>query len=63
MKLINTKIKDGPKIVKSIISKMIGFLKKHIKINCFKRKFPFDIISFKKMFKGLHLTKKPQLRL
>ena len=68
MKLINTKIKDGPKIVKSIIFKDDrGFLKETYKDKLFKkRKFPFDIMSFSKknVLRGLHLqTKNPQAKI
>ena len=53
MKLINTKIKDGPKIIKTIIYKdKRGFLKETFNNRLFKNKtFPFDIMSYsKKMF-------------
>ena len=65
MKLINTKIKDGPKIIKTIIYKdKRGFLKETFNNRLFRSKiFPFDIMSFSKknVLRGLHLQlKKPQ---
>ena len=67
MKLLNTKIKDGPKIIKSIIFKdERGFLKETYKDKLFKKKFPFDIMSFSKknVLRGLHLqTNKPQAKI
>ena len=59
MKLINTKIKDGPKIIKTIIYKdKRGFLKETFNNRLFKNKtFPFDIMSYsKKCFKRVTFT-------
>ena len=68
MKLINTKIKDGPKIIKTIIYKdKRGFLKETFNNRLFKNKtFPFDIMSYSKknVLRGLHLQlKKPQSKI
>ena len=68
MKLINTKIKDGPKIIKSTIYKdKRGFLKETYKNILFKKKvFPFDVMSFSKknVLRGLHLQiKNPQAKI
>ena len=65
MKLIKSKIKDGPKIIKSIIYKdNRGFLKETFKNSLLNKKnFPFDIMSFSKknVLRGLHLQlKRPQ---
>ncbi len=58
MKLLNTKIKDGPKLIKSkVFSDKRGFLRETFKKNLFKKKdFPFDIMSFSKknVLRGLH---------
>ena len=53
MELINTKIKNGPKIIKSIIYKdKRGFLRETFRNRLFKNKnYPFDLMSFsKKMY-------------
>ena len=68
MKLINTKIKDGPKIIKSIkYSDKRGFLKETFKKTLLKGKdFPFDIMSFSKrdVLRGLHIQlKKSQAKI
>ena len=68
MKLINTKIKDGPKIIKTIIYKdKRGFLKETFNNRLFKNKiFPFDIMSYSKknVLRGLHMQlKKPQSKI
>ncbi len=68
MKLINTKIKDGPKIIKSkIYNDKRGFLKETFKKSLFKNKdFIFDVMSFSKknVLRGLHLqVKKPQAKI
>ena len=68
MKLINTKIKDGPKIIKTIIYKdKRGFLKETFNNRLFKNKtFTFDIMSYSKknVLRGLHLQlKKPQSKI
>tara|TARA_B100000902_G_C26876014_1_gene700174 strand:+ start:157 stop:678 length:522 start_codon:yes stop_codon:yes gene_type:complete len=62
MKLIKSKFKNGPKIIKSVIYKdNRGFLKETFKSNLFNNKnFPFDIMSFSKknVLRGLHLQLK-----
>ena len=68
MKLINTKIKDGPKIIRSnIYNDKRGFLRETYKKSLFKNKnFVFDIMSFSKknVLRGLHLqTIKPQAKI
>ncbi len=67
MKLINTKIKDGPKIlVSKVYNDNRGFLKETFSNKILKKKFPFDILSFSKknVLRGLHLqTKNPQAKL
>ncbi len=68
MKLINTKIKDGPKIIKSIkYSDKRGFLKETFKKTLLKGKdFPFDIMSSSKrnVLRGLHIQlKKSQAKI
>ena len=58
MKLIKTKFKDGPKILKTnIFRDNRGFLKETFQNKIFKDKFPFDIMSFSKknVLRGLHL--------
>ena len=59
MKLINTKIKNGPKIIKTqIYSDKRGFLKETFKKKILKNKdFPFDIMSSSKknVLRGLHI--------
>tara|TARA_B100000287_G_C20260765_1_gene633901 strand:- start:58 stop:582 length:525 start_codon:yes stop_codon:yes gene_type:complete len=68
MKLINSKIKNGPKIIRSVIfNDNRGFLKETFKNSLFNNKnFPFDIMSFSKknVLRGLHLQlKKPQSKI
>ena len=68
MRLINTKIKNGPKIIKSIIySDKRGFLKETFKKSIFRNKdFPFDIMSSSKrnVLRGLHIQlKKSQAKI
>ena len=68
MKLKNTKIKNGPKIIKSKIFKdSRGFLRETYKKIILKNEnFPFDIMSFSKknVLRGLHLQiKKPQSKI
>ena len=68
MKLINTKIKDGPKIIQSTIYKdKRGFLKETYKDTIFRKKiFPFDVMSSSKknVLRGLHLQiKNPQAKI
>ena len=68
MELKNTKIKNGPKIIKSKIFKdKRGFLKETYKNFLFKNKnFVFDVMSFSKknVLRGLHLQiKKPQAKI
>tara|TARA_Y100001958_G_C21156273_1_gene491225 strand:+ start:364 stop:894 length:531 start_codon:yes stop_codon:yes gene_type:complete len=62
MKLKNTKIKNGPKIIKSKIFKdSRGFLRETYKKIILKNEdFPFDIMSFSKknVLRGLHLQTK-----
>ena len=62
MKLIKTKFKNGPRIIKSVVYKdNRGFLKETFKSNLFNNKnFPFDIMSFSKknVLRGLHLQLK-----
>ncbi len=62
MKLLNTNIKNGPKIIKSkIFTDNRGFLRETFKKKLFKNKnFPFDIMSFSKknVLRGLHLQEK-----
>ena len=65
MKLLNTKIKDGPKLIKTNIYKdKRGFFKETYKCSLIKKKkFPFDVMSFSKknVLRGLHIqTKKSQ---
>ena len=68
MKLINTKIKNGPKIIKTqIYSDKRGFLKETFKKKILKNKdFPFDIMSSSKknVLRGLHIQlKKSQAKI
>ena len=68
MKLIKTKITNGPKLIKTkIFSDKRGFLKETYKKRILENKnFPFDIMSFSKknVLRGLHLqTKKPQAKI
>ena len=59
MKLLNTKIKNGPKLIKTKVFKdQRGFLKETFQKKIFKNKdFPFDIMSYSKknVLRGLHL--------
>lgn len=67
MKLIKTKFKDGPKILKTnIFRDNRGFLKETFQNKIFKDKFPFDIMSFSKknVLRGLHIqTQNSQAKL
>src|SRR6056300_894802 len=67
MKLIKTKIINGPKILKTKIFKdRRGFLKETFQNKIIKKNFPFDIMSFSKknVLRGLHLqTHKSQAKL
>ena len=68
MKIINTRIKNGPKIIKSKIFKdKRGFLRETYKSFLFRNKnFVFDVMSFSKknVIRGLHLQiKKPQAKI
>ena len=67
MKLVNTKIKDGPKLLISDIYKdNRGFLRETFNEKILKKKFPFDIMSYSKknVLRGLHIQlKKPQAKL
>ena len=68
MNLIDTKIKNGPKIIRSQIhDDKRGFLREVYKKSLFKNKnFIFDVMSFSKknVLRGLHLqTKKSQAKI
>ena len=68
MKLINTKIKNGPKIIKTNIYRdKRGFLKEVFQKKILKNKdFPFDIMSSSKknVLRGLHIQlKKSQAKI
>tara|TARA_B100001057_G_C22854701_1_gene952275 strand:- start:2894 stop:3412 length:519 start_codon:yes stop_codon:yes gene_type:complete len=67
MKLINTTINKGPKLLKSeVYSDYRGFLRETFNKNILRREFPFDIMSYSKknVLRGLHLQlKKPQAKL
>ena len=68
MKIINTRIKNGPKIIQSKIFKdKRGFLRETYKSFLFRNKnFVFDVMSFSKknVLRGLHLQiKKPQAKI
>ena len=67
MKLIKTKIINGPKILKTKIFKdRRGFLKETFQHKIIKKNFPFDIMSFSKknVLRGLHIqTHKSQAKL
>lgn len=68
MKLLNTKIKDGPKLIKTNIYKdKRGFFKETYRCSLIKKKkFPFDVMSFSKknVLRGLHIqTKKSQAKI
>ena len=58
MKLIKTKFKNGPKILKTkIFDDNRGFLKETFQNRFFKKEFPFDIMSYSKknVLRGLHI--------
>jgi len=58
MKLIKTKIINGPKVLKTkIFDDNRGFLKETFQNKVINKKFPFDIMSFSKknVLRGLHL--------
>ena len=67
MKLIKTKISNGPLLLKSnIYDDKRGFLRETFNQKIFKKKFPFDIMSFSKknVLRGLHIQlKNPQAKL
>ena len=67
MILIKTKIKNGPKLLKSNIYKdNRGFLRETFREKTLKKKFPFDIMSYSKknVLRGMHVQlKKPQAKL
>ena len=67
MKLIKTKFKNGPKILKTkIFRDKRGFLKETFQNRFINNKFPFDIMSVSKknVLRGLHLqTVNPQAKL
>lgn len=67
MKLVKTKIEDGPKLLISDIYKdNRGFLRETFNEKILKKKFPFDIMSYSKknVLRGLHIQlKKPQAKL
>ena len=67
MKILNTKIKDGPKLIRTkIFHDKRGFFKEIYKKKILmKKNFPFDVMSFSKknVLRGLHIqTKKPQAK-
>ena len=59
MKLIKTKIQNGPKLIKTkVFSDRRGFFKETFKNKLFENKnYPFDVMSFSKknVLRGLHL--------
>ena len=58
MKLIKTKFKNGPKILKTkIFDDNRGFLKETFQNKFIKKEFPFDIMSYSKknVLRGLHI--------
>ena len=58
MKLIKTKIINGPKVLKTkIFNDNRGFLKETFQNKVINKKFPFDIMSFSKknVLRGLHI--------
>tara|TARA_B100000902_G_scaffold393052_1_gene446586 strand:+ start:194 stop:712 length:519 start_codon:yes stop_codon:yes gene_type:complete len=67
MIIIKTKIKNGPKILKSNIYKdKRGFLRETFSQKILKKNFPFDIMSYSKknVVRGLHIQlKNPQAKL
>jgi len=67
MILIKTKIKNGPKLLKSNIYKdNRGFLRETFSEKTLKKKFPFDIMSYSKknVLRGMHIQlKNPQAKL
>ena len=67
MKIVKTKIQDGPKLLKSDIYKdNRGFLRETFNEKILKKKFPFDIMSYSKknVLRGLHIQlKNPQAKL
>ena len=67
MKIIKTKIKNGPLLLKSDIYKdKRGFLRETYNQKILKKKFPFDIMSHSKknVLRGLHIQlKNPQAKL
>mgnify|MGYP001176081015 CR=1 FL=1 len=67
MILIKTKIKDGPKLLKSnVYNDSRGFLRETFDQKILKKKFPFDIMSYSKknVVRGLHIQlKNPQAKL
>tara|TARA_B100001093_G_scaffold275452_1_gene263291 strand:- start:458 stop:976 length:519 start_codon:yes stop_codon:yes gene_type:complete len=67
MILIKTKIKNGPKLLKSNIYKdSRGFLRETFSEKVLKKKFPFDIMSYSKknVLRGMHVQlKNPQAKL
>ena len=67
MILIKTKIKDGPKLLKSnIYNDNRGFLRETFNQKIIKKEFPFDIMSYSKknVVRGLHIQlKNPQAKL
>ena len=67
MKLIKTKITNGPLLLKSnIYNDKRGFLRETYNHKILKKKFPFDIMSYSKknVLRGLHIQlKNPQAKL
>jgi dTDP-4-dehydrorhamnose 3,5-epimerase len=67
MIIINTKIKNGPKLLKSNVYKdRRGFLRETFSKKILKKNFPFDIMSYSKknVVRGLHIQlKNPQAKL
>ena len=67
MKLIRTKIRNGPLLLKSNIYKdKRGFLRETFNQKILKKKFPFDVMSYSKrnVLRGLHIQlKDPQAKL
>lgn len=67
MILVKTKIKNGPKLLKSDVYKdKRGFLRETFNQKILKNKFPFDVMSYSKknVLRGLHIQlRNPQAKL